>query len=313
MARSGRLDFSALGTGIGRWQDLLGVAALLYVSTGMLSWRWNFLLRSHGIRLRLSETFSLTMIGMAFNLIMPGAVGGDVMKVYYIARRAGTQKMEIVTTTVVDRALGLFSLLLLPSVSCLLNFGTVARDRSLFLLCVALFAATAAATIGLTAAVLFGGRLAAMFSAKTGRLRFAAAVVKIALVFAAYRRNPGVLIKAVAVSAACQIISCVAFLWTFVALGYGGMSIAELFFFLPLVLVTTALPVAPAGIGVGQVAIYTLFQAADGNGAQGTSAFTVYQIVLMLVYLTGLYSYLTHRSDCARPAAKEEPVQLSSL
>jgi hypothetical protein len=103
----------------------------------------------------------------------------------------------------------------------------------------------------------------------------------------------------------------VAFLWTFAALGYGGMSIAELFFFLPLVLVTTALPVAPAGIGVGQVAIYTLFQAADGNGAQGTSAFTVYQIVLMLVYLTGLYSYLTHRSDCAAPEAKEEPVQLS--
>jgi hypothetical protein len=42
----------------------------------------------------------------------------------------------------------------------------------------------------------------------------------------------------------------------------------------------------------------SLFQLVSGSsGTLGADAFTVYQVLMIMVYLTGLYSYLTYQQE----------------
>ncbi|MEM9414736.1 MAG: lysylphosphatidylglycerol synthase transmembrane domain-containing protein [Planctomycetota bacterium] len=74
--------------------------------------RWYLLMRVRGMDVTPIKTFRLTMVGVFFNLCMPGATGGDVMKAYYAAK-GSSQRSVAVMSVVVDRACGLLGLVLL--------------------------------------------------------------------------------------------------------------------------------------------------------------------------------------------------------
>ncbi|MFI4862014.1 MAG: lysylphosphatidylglycerol synthase transmembrane domain-containing protein [Phycisphaerales bacterium JB063] len=74
--------------------------------------RWYLLMRVRGMEVTPIKTFRLTMVGVFFNLCMPGATGGDVMKAYYAAK-GSSQRSVAVMSVVVDRACGLLGLVLL--------------------------------------------------------------------------------------------------------------------------------------------------------------------------------------------------------
>ncbi len=62
----------------------------------------------------------------------------------------------------------------------------------------------------------------------------------------------------------------------------------------PHCLISTVLPITPAGVGVGQVAIYQLYKLYTGIDSQiGPNAFTAFQVVLLCWGLFGAYFYVT--------------------
>lgn len=92
---------------------LLLLGGLLYAPSFLIgALRWFMLMRARGMDVALSRSFRLTMVGVFFNLCMPGATGGDVMKAYYAAKRSA-QRSTAVMTVVVDRICGLLGLVLL--------------------------------------------------------------------------------------------------------------------------------------------------------------------------------------------------------
>lgn len=95
---------------------LLLLGGLLYAPSFLIgALRWFMLMRARGMDVALSRSFRLTMVGVFFNLCMPGATGGDVMKAYYAAKRSA-QRSTAVMTVVVDRLCGLLGLVLLVAI-----------------------------------------------------------------------------------------------------------------------------------------------------------------------------------------------------
>src|ERR1700732_3994379 len=84
MASSGKLNLAQVGRSLSQWPLMLAIVALGYSAGGVSSWRWNRLLRAQDIHLPYRRAWGLTMIGMLFNVVIPGAVGGDLVKGYYI-------------------------------------------------------------------------------------------------------------------------------------------------------------------------------------------------------------------------------------
>src|ERR1700736_679080 len=82
LIHAGKLNTAAVAGASQHWPILLLGVVLLYLQMAIGAWRWNLLLGVQGIRLPPHKVFSLTMIGNLFNIVIPGAVGGDVIKGY---------------------------------------------------------------------------------------------------------------------------------------------------------------------------------------------------------------------------------------
>jgi uncharacterized protein (TIRG00374 family) len=91
------------------------------------AFRWRMALRVHGLDLSFGRTLEISLVAHFFNSFMLGNTGGDVMKAYYAARETHHKKAEAVAAVMVDRLIGLWSMLLfggllmLPSVQMILQ------------------------------------------------------------------------------------------------------------------------------------------------------------------------------------------------
>ena len=79
--------------------------------------RWHQLVRAQGLTFSLRDAVRLGFIGNVFNLVIPGAVGGDVIKAAFLCRMQPDKKPQAVASMVLDRILGLLGLFLLAGVA----------------------------------------------------------------------------------------------------------------------------------------------------------------------------------------------------
>lgn len=94
----------------------LAAAALFYCGhIGVCSWRWRELALMLNVQLGRLESFTLTMQGIFFSLVIPGgAIGGDVVKMAVISKRsADGSKVEGAFSVLMDRIIGMIALFVL--------------------------------------------------------------------------------------------------------------------------------------------------------------------------------------------------------
>ena len=103
--------------GLGQYPDdelLAGSWRAWFASSrrcSIVSWRWGLLLGVHDVKLRFWRVFELTMIGQFFSTVGVGATGGDVFKIFYVARAVPDRRTAVAFTVIVDRVIGLLALL----------------------------------------------------------------------------------------------------------------------------------------------------------------------------------------------------------
>ncbi len=108
-----------------RWPLIVFAFACYLGSIGFTLIRWQMLLKVQGIHLKMRDVLSLTMIGVFFNMVIPGAVSGDVIKMVYVSEHSKGKTTEAVTTILLDRVLGLFGLFLVALLSVLVSLPFV--------------------------------------------------------------------------------------------------------------------------------------------------------------------------------------------
>jgi uncharacterized protein (TIRG00374 family) len=294
MIISGRLDLSRLAGTTAHWPQLLAIVTIFYVEVYVMAWRWNLLLGAQGLQLSSQQAFSLTMIGCLFNVVIPGTVGGDAIRGYYVGRLAAGRTPEALATILMDRVVGLLGLVALTAAAGIGNFEMTLQSRALGTLCSFAIVLAAFGGLGLALAVATGGRSVILERWRANR--WVASLIKAAGTLTPYRRNPRLLPIALAASIFNQALSCLAFYFAVRALEGPPVPWRYFFFLVPLGLMTSALPISPAGLGVGQAAFFTLFTMIPGSsGKLGADACTVVQVLLILVYSTGFYSYLAYK------------------
>lgn len=101
------------------WVVLAGVGVYM-VSQAVSGYRWQFLAKAMGFPGLVRQYFNLYMVGMFFNLFLPGSIGGDGARVYYLGKMVNRPKRQAVLTILAERGVGLLALLILTGVFCLL-------------------------------------------------------------------------------------------------------------------------------------------------------------------------------------------------
>ena len=92
----------------------LVLAAFLFILSKIIAaYRLNLFFRS--ISLKLSDRFNikLYLLGMFYNLFLPGGVGGDGYKIFYLSKKFSIKKRKVFWSVLFDRISGVISLLVL--------------------------------------------------------------------------------------------------------------------------------------------------------------------------------------------------------
>src|SRR5438132_2158705 len=78
--------------------------------------QWQLLLRIQGFRLPWLQATSIFFIGFFFTLFTPGLIAGDAVQILYLVKAKPESKAGAVLVVVMDRILGLLSLVALTTV-----------------------------------------------------------------------------------------------------------------------------------------------------------------------------------------------------
>lgn len=307
MVEKGAIDFSVLRSLSNPVSIAIGLA-LVFLLIFINNYRWLILLRAQGFKTTVARTLPLSLIGIFFNYAMPGGVGGDVVKGFYLLREHRTQRMAGAVSIVMDRAIGLCMMITTAAMALAVNRRQVLQDPKLTTLATVIF-------LFFAGSVLF---FAVALSPAVGRLRFlsrifenapgGSAAKRMYETMQSYRRSPGTLVATFALSVLSQTMVIALFFLIGRSMGLTDLGMSAYFFLVPVGLVTMSLPLSPAGIGVGQAAFYVLFNLFTGRPTQvGPTAVTAFQIAQFFWGLFGAYFYMRRGKPKIEASASESP------
>jgi uncharacterized protein (TIRG00374 family) len=230
--------------------EAVGSVAFMGATLLLGALRWHGVLRAQGIPLSLARSTQISFIAHFFNSFLLGSTGGDLLKAYYAARETHHRKPEAVVAVVVDRLLGLVSMLLFAVVFMLPNRAFLAahpRLAALALVVLAMFTAG----VGLSGLFFHGGLRRRWPRAREWVRHLPRAELLERSLDASRRfgRNRRALARAVGLSMLVNLM-CVLQIW---ALARGlDLEIPPLLLamIVPTIICLAALPITPNGLGV---------------------------------------------------------------
>ncbi len=237
----------------------------------LISWltvalRWWYLLRVLDIHITPWQAIKLMFLGQFFNQVVPGTVGGDLVKAYYVARESD-KKAAVLVSAFVDRLLGLAELTCLAGIMILVVMVTGIQPFEKIRLAAIV---TACVLVLLTGMVLFllSRRFRKLFHLQKiyKRLPIAHHFEQAGDAARLYRTRIGKLLKAVGITVSAHI-PFIGSIWLLgVSLGIDAPWYMY-FLFVPVIYTLGAAPITPGGVGLIE-GFYLLFFA--GYAEDGT-------------------------------------------
>lgn len=282
---------------------LFAVALAINLTGLMLTFvRWYVLVRALGLPFRLLDAIRLGFIGNVFNLVVPGAVGGDFIKGAFLVREQA-RKTQAVASMVIDRVLGLLGLFVLGGISGAWAWpGATPPVRTLIGL---VWLAVAAGFAGL--AVLFTPALYRPLERLFARrAKLATMLSELAAMAGAYRSKPGTIVAMLAMAVGTHSLAVLSFYCVSRALFATVPTLGEHFLMVPLVLFSTAVPLPFGALGVSENASEKLFELVSYQG--GAVAMMGYRVVMYAAGLISVVVYLANLRQ-VRTLRAAEPVE----
>jgi glycosyltransferase 2 family protein len=292
LVSSGKLDFKLLAN-LKDHPFALGLAVILaFINLGLISVRWRSILKARStVEIPFIGMLKITWIGQFFSSVLPGSVSGDLVKILYVQKfEKAFSKQFLFASILIDRLMGLSGLILLVGINSLCFSGHILKNAPgmepllkfnyllvfLVIISLALFMYWHQSIRGIFVS-LQSKILPSLFTRIIGLWDD--------LVLIRSR-----MIKAVALSILVQLIGVVIFwslIYPFVS---GKMDFVQALAFLPIGLMTLALPIAPSGLGVGHAIFQKLFE--FSGITNGASLFNIFFVVTLLENVLGAIPYL---------------------
>lgn len=247
---------------------LLGLAmAGFLICIASTALRWWLLLRIQRIDVGLWETTRLTFLGHFFNFIVPGTVGGDLVKAYYVSKH--TPRTAVVLVSIfVDRVLGFAELALLAAtmIAVALAGGLQSFDQLRQPL---LAVAVVLVALALMLAFLFSGRVRRKLHLQKiyGRLPIAHHIAAAGDAVQLYKQRAGTLLQAIGITVGSHVlfVGAVALVGRSLSL---DVPVWKYFIFVPLIHIAATVPLTPGGVGVTESLYQAAFVSATCSSSQ---------------------------------------------
>lgn len=258
-------------------------------------WRWNRLLGIFDINIPLSSLTCVVPIAQFFSMFLPGSTGDDLTRMLYISRLAPGRVGEACTTVLLDRFIGLASVLLLAAFCIPWQWSLLSASSQTYWIALVILSAGAFVCLGGVVFFLAGHPTHRWFE-KRLRLRPAHTLRdEVARIWGLLCDNKILVAKVIGAALITQLIHCVIFYLAGFSIGIRSPLLIWPTF-VPIILAANALPITIAGIGVREyllVLFLGIIAGVDSEHALAVS-FVIFSMILTICLLGGLL-YIFYR------------------
>ncbi len=255
-------------------------AVLLYLAslfTSTLRWKALLTVRQSSNSPGTFRLFSLYLMGAFFNRFLPGMVGGDAVRTYYLYKDTSSGSYSL-ATVFADRYMGFLAMIMLGLAA--IPFG-ISKIRG-----------TGVEWAVPVIALVFIAFSFFIFFLRIGR-KFGR-VKRFYEYFKGLKASPSVLLKTFAFSVAIQVIGILSVY--ILSLGIGAKaSLIEFFLFIPIINTLTTLPISISGLGVREGAFVMLLGLTGIKPEVATSISLAWFLAYTFGSMPGLIVYLKWR------------------
>lgn len=293
----GSIDFSVLARATGHPGLLAAAFICLLATVPIAAFRWWMLLRGLQFSLTLGWSVVTTFVGIFFNTFLPGAYGGDLVRLAMAYRAAGDGLNRLTFSVIVDRLSGLTALLILALVQVPFLPAAYA-ERIEWVAGVSVVAGGVALALASVSGDLLA-RLAARIPSSIGS-KISRIISELTSALRAYLARPGLILAAVATSLIQWSFVLVSLIILGEAMQFKGLSWSGYVIAGVWSLVANALPITPGGIGVGEAAfahVANILSSAPADAAAFGTVFLAMRVLTTLVGVIAILPWMLHRVD----------------
>jgi glycosyltransferase 2 family protein len=305
IVHKGDLDPEAFRRPLSQPGSLALVLTLSTIGLSLGGVRWALLLRNEGIPVPFLKVLQLTWIGHFWNMVIPGAVSGDAVKMFYVGQQAPGRREEAWTTVLADRMIGLMALVSVGALAALANLRFMwgrTELRAIFLLMVGILAVAILGGLVLATDL---GRRSRLVRELGPRIPFAANLVRAYDVLTRLMRKPKTVLAAFLLSFVSHSVAVTNAYLLGRAAGEVVLTATQYYVLLPVAMVSNAVPLTPFGnIGVGESVLGKLFEWSGAPASSGVTVMLLLRATLLAMALLGalLYAFYGHQAVPGQPA-----------
>ena len=296
------------------YEWLAAATVLVAAAISLQLFRWYVLVRAVELPFSVYNAFRLGMVGLFYNTFLPGSVGGDLVKAYFIAKAHPERKTRAVATVLIDRAMGLFGLILFVAVVGGAAWGLgdpiISGNTKLQGMVKWTAAIAGGSALGFLLLGLLPQRRVDRFA---GRLKWVPKVggslAELWYAVWMYRQRLGAVALGLAVTALSHV--CLVGAFHCAAKLFPPADPSQLATFpehavlAPVGFIVQAIPIAPGGVGVGEAAFAGLYKFAGRPETRGVVARLSLRIAEWLLGLIGYIIYLRMKAHHELPTEEE--------
>lgn len=275
---------------------------------GVASYRWQLLLRVQGITLGFFRVAALVMIGIFFNLFMPGGTGGDVVKVFYLLKETPGKTGQALLAVLIDRVIGLLGIFLLALVVLWGKYEWLQQTPATKTLTLSLLVIMGSSILGVLFSFLITGF--GLASKLPERMPFRDKLIDLSIAYHQYAKAWKTSLLSLGLSLVVHLCSFFVFYAAARSL-HVLIPLRDFFAVMPIINTLSALPISVGGTGVREGLFETLLPSLCGipQSAAVLVSLTGYSIVVAWGII-GCVIYLFYRpSEHARLREIEKTVK----
>ena len=265
----GSMSFGMFGLCVLLWAILLFIAA----------YRWKLLLAAASVPVGYGQALRLSFIGFFFNNVMLGSTGGDIVRAVMVTRGLEKNRWRAALSVIVDRLIGLFALMTIAGIVLAIfwHLDRISTVRGLRQVTEVVFILLVCAVLG--ASVYLSRRARAVLGLNwlLAKLPAQPLIHKMDDAVTVYRDHKLTVLAALAMSIPLQASGILSF-WAIGEALRAGLSIGENFVIFPVVQTVSALPLAPAGWGVGESLYGWFFESFGSSFTLGVAVSVMFRL-----------------------------------
>lgn len=280
-------------------KPLYAVAVVVLILLSMLAnaFRWHRLNAAQNITLHFSSSLKATYVGIAFNTILPGNVGGDFVRCFQVMKHFPNLKSRAIMASILDRVCGLMGIAIITSVITLFYYDRFLNNPSLAYIGKFCFALILLAVIGYSFVMLLQKKLS--------RLSLWQAID-------AYRKSKLIVLEALTAAVVTQLLLLLVIILINDMMGLPKISAYIYMSALAIAQIANLIPLTPGGVGIGEAAFANVILLLQPHaiGAYAT-VFLAFRLFLNITYLPGAIIGITGYKNGLRRIEEQFSTEVS--